>query len=82
MINDFFGNGVKVAGLIRKGIIEQLKGKDIGSDIFIPECMLKRERQSCLTMVSVDQLEKELGAKIAICREDGVTCYENISCLI
>lgn len=72
VINDFFGNGVKVAGLITgKDIIEQLRGKDIGSDIFIPECMLKRDEAILLDNVSVDQLEKELGAKITICREDG-----------
>ncbi|MHB1392648.1 MAG: DUF512 domain-containing protein [Clostridia bacterium] len=72
IVNNFFGQGVKVAGLLTgKDIIDQLKGKAIGSDIFIPECMLKRNEAIFLDNVTIGQLEKELGAKVTICREDG-----------
>ncbi|MDD4503694.1 MAG: DUF512 domain-containing protein [Clostridiaceae bacterium] len=70
--NDFFGHGVKVAGLLTgKDIIDQLKGKAIGSNIFIPECMLKKDETIFLDNVTVNQLEKELDVKVSICKEDG-----------
>ncbi len=79
IVNDFFGQGVKVAGLLTgKDIIHQLKGKTIGSDIFIPECMLKQDETIFLDNVTVDQLEKELGAKVTICREDGSDLVQKI----
>ena len=79
IVNDFFGNGVKVAGLLTgKDIIDQLKGKAIGSDIFIPECMLKRDERIFLDNVTVDQLEKELGVRVTICKEDGSDLVKNV----
>lgn len=79
IVNEFFGHGVKVAGLLTgKDIIDQLKGKDIGSDIFIPECMLKSDEKIFLDDVTVAQLEKELGAKVTICKEDGSDLIMNI----
>jgi putative radical SAM enzyme (TIGR03279 family) len=72
IVNEFFGPGVKVAGLLTgKDIIAHLKGKTIGSDIFIPECMLKSDETVFLDNVSIEQVEKELGARVTICKEDG-----------
>lgn len=77
--NDFFGHGVKVAGLLTgKDIIDQLKGKAIGSDIFIPECMLKRDETVFLDNITVEQLEKELAARVTVCKEDGSDLVKNI----
>lgn len=79
IVNDFFGHGVKVAGLLTgKDIIEQLKGKAIGSDVFIPECMLKRDESVFLDDITVEQLERGLGAKVTVCREDGSDLVEKI----
>ena len=79
IVNDFFGHGVKVAGLLTgKDIIDQLKGKAIGNDIFIPESMLKRDERIFLDNVTVEQLEKELGLKVTICKEDGSNLVKNI----
>lgn len=79
IVNDFFGRGVKVAGLLTgKDIIEQLKGKAIGSDIFIPESMLKRDETVFLDNVTVDRLEKELGVRVTVCKEDGSDLIKNI----
>lgn len=80
--NDFFGHGVKVAGLLTgQDIIGQLKGKAIGSDIFIPECMLKRDEAIFLDNVTLEQFEKELGAKVTVCKEDGSDLVKNILAL-
>ena len=79
IVNDFFGLGVKVAGLLTgKDIIDQLKGKAIGSEIFIPESMIKRDEKIFLDNVTVEQLEKELGARVTICKEDGSDLVANI----
>ena len=70
--NDFFGHGIKVAGLLTgKDIIDQMKGKNTGNDIFMPECMLKRDEAILLDNYDVKQLEKELNARITVCKEDG-----------
>lgn len=72
IVNDFFGRGVKVAGLLTgKDIIDQLKGKAIGSNLFIPECMLKKDETVFLDNVALEELEKELDVKVSICKEDG-----------
>lgn len=79
IVNDFFGNSVKVAGLLTgKDIMDQLKDKKPGGNIFIPECMLKNGERVFLDDVTVEELEKELGAKIIICREDGSDLVKNI----
>jgi putative radical SAM enzyme (TIGR03279 family) len=77
--NDFFGYGVKVAGLLTgKNIIGRLKGQDIGSDIFIPESMLKKDETIFLDNITVAELEKELNVKVTICKEDGSDLVSNI----
>jgi len=77
--NDFFGPGVKVAGLLTgKDIMDQLKDKKVGRDIFIPDCMLKKDEKIFLDDVTVEEMEKELGAKITICREDGSDLVKKI----
>jgi putative radical SAM enzyme (TIGR03279 family) len=79
IVNDFFGEGVKVSGLLTgKDIIEQLKGRDVGSNVFIPDCMLKKDEKIFLDDITVEELEKELGANITICREDGSDLVKNI----
>jgi NifB/MoaA-like Fe-S oxidoreductase len=64
--------------LTGQDIIKQLKGKAIGSDVFIPECMLKRDEAVFLDDVTLEQLEKELGAKVTVCKEDGSDLIKNI----
>jgi len=79
IVNGFFGNSVKVAGLLTgEDIIGQLKGKAIGDVIFMPECMLKQDERIFLDDITVCQLEKELSVKVTICKEDGSDLLENI----
>lgn len=79
IVNEFFGHGVKVAGLLTgKDIIAQLSGKAIGDSIFIPESMLKSDEDIFLDDVTVSELEKTLGARVTICKEDGSDLVGNI----
>jgi putative radical SAM enzyme (TIGR03279 family) len=82
IVNEFFGHGVKVAGLLTgKDIIDQLKCKDIGANVFIPECMLKSDERIFLDDITVAELENKLGAKVTICKEDGSDFINNILAL-
>ncbi|MGE5629983.1 MAG: DUF512 domain-containing protein [Caulobacteraceae bacterium] len=77
--NDFFGPGVKVAGLITgNDIIKQLTGKDTGGNIFIPDNMLKSGEKIFLDDLTVEDIEKQLGVKVTVCREDGSDLVKNI----
>jgi putative radical SAM enzyme (TIGR03279 family) len=77
--NDFFGHGVKVSGLITgRDIISQLKGKAIGGNILIPESMLKQDERIFLDDITVEDIERELEARVTIYKEDGSDLVKNI----
>lgn len=80
--NDFFGHGVKVSGLITgQDIIRQLKGKAIGGNILMPDSMLKKDERIFLDDVTVEDIERELGVKVTVCREDGSDLVSNLLAL-
>ena len=63
IINDFFGHDITVAGLVTgTDIIQQLKDKDLGKYLIIPDVMLRDG--FFLDDVSVGDIEKELNIKV------------------
>lgn len=63
--NDFFGHSVTVAGLVTGGdLINQLKGKELGDKLIIPDVMLRSEGDLFLDSLSLADAERELGVKI------------------
>ena len=63
--NDFFGEKITVAGLVTgSDIINQLKGKNLGDEAFIPASMLRYGDCVFLDDVTVSDLERELNVKI------------------
>lgn len=69
IINDFFGESITVAGLITAtDIIKQAKGK-VKKNVIIPSNMLREFTTTFLDGMSVEELEKELNAKIYVCRD-------------
>ena len=63
--NDFFGHSVTVAGLVTGGdLINQLKGKELGEKLLIPDVMLRSEGDLFLDSISLEDAEEELGIKI------------------
>jgi putative radical SAM enzyme (TIGR03279 family) len=65
--NEFFGGNVSVSGLVTaRDITNQLKGRDIGPEIMIPENMLRREGDMFLDGVTVGQLSETLGCGIKV----------------
>ena len=70
--NRFFGEGVTVSGLVTGGdIISQLKGRDLGSRLLIPENMLRRGDIVFLDDVTLPQLVRELGVPVRVVKQDG-----------
>lgn len=63
--NDFFGHSVTVAGLVTgTDLINQLKGRELGEYLLIPDVMLRSEGDLFLDSISLADAEKELGVKI------------------
>jgi len=70
--NDFFGHDITVAGLITGGdIIKQLKGKDLGGELLIPDVMLRHENDRFLDDVTVEELSRELSVPVTVVSADG-----------
>ncbi len=63
--NDFFGNTITVSGLLTgRDIISCLKGKELGSVLFIPENCLRADETVLLDDVDIKDIEKELNVKV------------------
>ncbi len=78
--NDFFGHDITVAGLVTGGdIIKQLKGKDLGDELLIPDVMLRHENDRFLDDVTVDELAEALSVKVTVTGSDGYSLIENLA---
>ncbi len=63
IVNDFFGHDITVTGLVTgQDIINQLKGKELGEFLIVPEIMLRDD--VFLDDVSIYDIERELNTKI------------------
>lgn len=78
--NDFFGEHITVAGLVTGAdLIAQLKERDLGKMLLIPDVMLKFHDNVFLDDVSLEETEKALGVPIhAIQADDGWVLLESI----
>lgn len=72
IVNRFFGETVTVAGLVTGvDLIEQLRGKDLGSRLLIPASMLRSGENVFLDDVSTDDVERALGVPVTAVPQDG-----------
>ncbi len=70
--NDFFGEQITVSGLITgQDLIAQLKGKDLGEVLLLPENMLKCNEDVFLDDMTVSEVEKALQVKTDIVKSSG-----------
>ncbi len=73
--NDFFGDKITVAGLVTgKDLIAQLKGKPLGTALYIPSVMLRHEGDKFLDDVTISDAEQALGVEIRV-QEDACSGY-------
>lgn len=72
--NNFYGENVTVSGLLTGGdIIEQLRGKELGTHLYIPRCALRHEGDLFLDGVSLEDMEREL--KVTVVPTDSDTDF-------
>jgi len=70
--NDFFGEQITVAGLVTaQDIIAQLKDKELGDVLLIPEVMLRSGEEVFLDDLTVSDVEKALQTRVSIVKSDG-----------
>ncbi len=80
--NAFFGESVDVAGLVvGQDIIAQLKGKDLGQALLIPESMLRHGGDLFLDDTTPAQVERELGVPLIPVPNDGGELLDRILAL-
>ena len=81
--NDYFGHTITVAGLITAtDIIAQLKGKELGSYLILPDVMLRHQTDRFLDDLTVSDIEKALDISVKISKADGEGLFETIESLI
>lgn len=78
--NNFFGGNVTVSGLVTGGdIMEQLAGKELGSELLISENMLRAEGDLFLDGTTPQQVSERLGVKLTVCERGGYPLCEAIT---
>ena len=72
IINYFFGESITVSGLLTgKDISEQLLGKELGDELYIPKNCLKADEDIFLCGMSVTDLSEKLGVTVSVSENDG-----------
>ncbi|MCD8036103.1 MAG: DUF512 domain-containing protein [Clostridiales bacterium] len=67
IINEFFGESITVSGLLTGGdIIKQLRGRELGEYIILPDSLLRNGETVLLDDVYVSDIERELDIKVKI----------------
>jgi len=80
--NDFFGESITVAGLITgSDIIAQLKDKELGSKLLIPQNMLRHGENVFLDDVTVPDVAGALGVPVEVVGQHGVSLLNAIIAL-
>lgn len=77
IINDFFGHTIDVAGLVTgRDMIAQLRGRELGERLLIPQSMLRDGEGVFLDDVTVDEVERELGVRVIPVEQDGYELFK------
>ena len=79
IINDFFGPEITVAGLLTgQDIIAQLKGKELGEYLILPDVLLRSGEEVLLDDITISDIEKALQIEIRIVKSDGKSLIDTI----
>jgi putative radical SAM enzyme (TIGR03279 family) len=78
--NDFFGESITVSGLITgQDLIKQLKGKKLGSKLFIPQNMLRHGESIFLDDVTVADVSNALGVPVRVIKQNGADLFRALT---
>lgn len=79
IVNNFFGPQITVTGLLTGGdIVEQLRDKELGDALLIPNSCLKADEDIFLDDMSLSELQKALQVKTIIVKSNGIEYLRNI----
>lgn len=79
IVNDFFGETITVSGLMTgQDIVNQLRGKKLGTYLFLPENCLRTEEEALLDDMQISNIEKELDVKVVAAENDGYRLLQQI----
>ncbi len=79
IVNDFYGHNITVAGLVTgQDIIAQLKDKDLGEFLIMPDVMLRSGEDVLLDDVTVKDIENALQTTVRIVKSDGMSLVTTI----
>lgn len=77
--NRFFGTTVTVTGLLTgQDILEQLKGKDLGSRLLLSRSMLRAGEETFLDDMTLNDLKKALDVDVIAVQNDGEEFLKNV----
>lgn len=77
--NYFFGTDITVAGLLTgMDIITQLKDKNLGEYLILPEALLRTGEEVLLDDITINDIEKALQTKIHIVQSDGQSLIDTV----
>ena len=77
--NDFFGEEITVSGLLTgQDIIKQLKQKELGQYLLLPESLLRNDTTMLLDDIKVEDIEKALNIPIKITKNTGMALLCNL----
>jgi putative radical SAM enzyme (TIGR03279 family) len=77
--NDFFGGEITVSGLLTgQDIIKQLKGKDLGEYLMLPDSLLRNDTTVLLDDITIEDIEKALDIPIKITLNSGEALLKNM----
>lgn len=81
ILNDFYGHRITVTGLLTGGdIVKQLKGKDLGDALLIPDICLKADQDIFLDDMTLVELSEALQVKTVIVKSSGADYLHRVIC--
>lgn len=79
IVNNFFGKMINVSGLIvGQDLIAQLQSEELGEEVLIPVCMLRRDEDVFLDDITVSQASSALNTAITSVQNSGDALLEAI----
>ncbi len=77
--NNFFGGGVDVSGLVTgQDLLAQLKDKDLGDKLLIPQVMLRSDGDLFLDDISIDEVRETLSLPVITVANNGEALLNEI----
>lgn len=77
--NEFFGRTITVSGLLTAGdILQQLKEKKLGEELFLSKSMMKADEEIFLDNISLTEFERMLGRRVRTVESEGAEFIRKI----